>query len=63
MNVLQILGIVLVGIVMVAMANRNRIGFANKPREKRTRDTPIVCEVCGETFDTLSEYMSHEHSE
>jgi hypothetical protein len=60
MNAIQILGLVLVGIVLAATANRNRLGFVNKPREKRTRDTPITCEICGNIFDTLHDYMSHE---
>jgi hypothetical protein len=60
MDALQILAIVLVGIVLAATANRNRIGFANKPREKRTRNTPITCEVCGNVYNTLHDYLSHE---
>jgi hypothetical protein len=60
MDIMQILGLVLVGIVMAAMANRNRIGFANKPGRKTTKTPPIECEVCGTIFDSLPDYLSHK---
>jgi hypothetical protein len=58
MNLMQMLGLLFVGLIIAATANRNRIGFANKPRK-----TSRTCTTCGAEFDTVSEFMSHECNE
>ena len=63
MNFGQIIGLVILGIVVLAMANRNKIGFANQPGRKTTKTPPIECEVCGTVFDSLPEYLGHKCQE
>ena len=60
MDLIQLISLVLLVIVIVALANRNRLGFANQPRQKRTKSPPIECEVCGTIFDSTSEYLAHQ---